>query len=154
MKTIKTLLLAIICSSVLGISSSASEFGTKEEAAALLERAVAVVKVDKNRALDLFTRLEGGLAQKDLYVFCAARDGTMIAHPGIIGMNIFNNDLTDTSGTQLGEAMFDAARAGGSGEVTYRYERPTTGSSQEFTKTSLVTLVAGILCGVGYYNPE
>ena len=68
MKTIKTLLLAIICSSVLGISSSASEFGTKEEAAALLERAVAVVKVDKNRALDLFTRLEGGLAQKDLYV--------------------------------------------------------------------------------------
>ena len=78
----------------------------------------------------------------------------MIAHPGIIGMNIFNNDLTDTSGTQLGEAMFDAARAGGAGEVTYRYERPTTGSSREFTKTSLVTLVAGILCGVGYYNPE
>ena len=154
MKILKTLVLAAVCSCFLGMPSFADEFGTREEAAALLERAVAIVRVDKNRALDLFTRLEGGLAKKDLYVFCAAPDGTMIAHPSIIGLNVLNNDLMDIQGTQLGKAMFDAARGGASGEVTYRYQRPTTGSDKEFTKTSLVARVSGILCGVGYYSPE
>ena len=45
----------------------AEEFGTKEEALVLLERAVALVKIDKNRALDLFASGDGGLHQKDLY---------------------------------------------------------------------------------------
>ena len=44
--------------------------------------------------------------------------------------------------------------ADGIGEVTYQYERPATGSDKEFTKTALVTRVAGIVSGVGYYNPE
>ena len=153
MRTLKRLLLAAACSSLLSITSFADEFGTREEANSLLDRAIAIAKVDKSRALDLFTRLEGGLAQKDLYVFCVAPDGTMIAHPTIIGLNIFDNDLTDVTGIQLGEAMFRAASLGGSGEVTYQYQRPTTDSDKEFTKTSLVARVAGMVCGVGYYNP-
>ena len=52
-----------MCSSFLVTTSFADEFGTKEEAAALLERAIALVRVDKNRALDLFTTGEGGLIQ-------------------------------------------------------------------------------------------
>jgi len=154
MKTLKTLLLAAVCSSFLSITSFADEFGTKEEATALLERAVAIVRIDKNRALDLFTRLEGGLAQKDLYVFCVAPDGTMIAHPSIVGINVLDGDRLDSQGIKVGESMFDTAKVGEIGEVTYKYPRPTTGSDQEFTKTSLVTRVAGIVCGVGYYHPE
>ena len=153
MRTLKRLLLAAACSSLLSITSFADDFGTREEANSLLDRAIAIAKVDKSRALDLFTRLEGGLAQKDLYVFCVAPDGTMIAHPTIIGLNIFDNDLTDVTGIQLGEAMFRAASLGGSGEVTYQYQRPTTDSDKEFTKTSLVARVAGMVCGVGCYNP-
>ena len=153
MRTLKRLLLAAACSSLLSITSFADDFGTREEANSLLDRAIAIAKVDKSRALDLFTRPEGGLAQKDLYVFCVAPDGTMIAHPTIIGLNIFDNDLTDVTGIQLGEAMFRAASLGGSGEVTYQYQRPTTDSDKEFTKTSLVARVAGMVCGVGYYNP-
>ena len=154
MKTLKALILAAVCSSFLSITSFADEFGTKEEATALLERAVALVRVDKNRALDLFTSGEGGLMLKDLYVFCFAPDGTVIAHPNIVGLNTFDNDFVDVQGTQLGEALFNAARAGGIGEATYQYERPTTGSDKAFTKTALMTRVAGIVCGVGYYNPE
>ena len=70
MKTLKTILLAAVCSSFLSTMSFANEFGTKEEAAALLDRAVALLRVDKNRALDLFTTGDGGLIQNDLYVFC------------------------------------------------------------------------------------
>ena len=154
MKTLKALLLASVCSSFLSITSFADEFGTKEEATALLERGIALVRIDKNRALDLFTTGNGGMIQKDLYVFCFAPDGTVIAHPNIVGVNTLVGDFVDVQGTQLGEALFNAARAGGIGEATYQYERPTTGSDKEFTKTALMTRVAGIICGVGYYNPE
>ena len=154
MKVLKALILASACSSFLSITSFADEFGTKEEAVALLERAIALVRIDKNRALDLFTSGDGGLIQKDLYVFCFAPDGTVIAHPNIVGLNTFDNDFVDVQGIQLGKALFNAARAGATGEATYQYERPTTGSDKAFTKTALMTRVAGIVCGVGYYNPE
>ena len=154
MKALKALILAAACSSFLSVTSFADEFGTKEEAAALLERAIALVRIDKNRALNLFTSGEGGLIQKDLYVFCFAPDGTVIAHPNIVGLNTFDNDFVDVQGIQLGKALFNAARAGATGEATYQYERPTTDSDKAFTKTALMTRVAGIVCGVGYYNPE
>ena len=154
MKTLKVLFLTAMCSSFLSITSFADEFGTKEEAAALLERAVALVRVDKNRALDLFTTGEGGLIQKDLYVFCFAPDGTVISHPNAVGINVFETDLLDVEGTPLGQALFGAATAGGFGEVTYKLERPTTDSVKEFTKTGFVTRVAGLVCGVGYYHTK
>ena len=154
MKTLKTLLLAAVCSTFLSITSFADEFGTKEEAIALLDRAVALLRVDKNRALDLFTTGDGGLIDKDLYVFCFTPDGTMTAHPNAVGFDIYGSDLADSQGTQLGESLFKAAQAGGVGEVTYKLPRYTTGSDKEFTKTALMTRVAGQVCGVGYYHPE
>ncbi len=154
MKNLKTLILAVACSGLLTFTSFANEFGTREEAVSLLDRAVALVRIDKNRALDLFQSGAGGLIQKDLYVFCFATDGTVIAHPNILGMNTLDNDFVDVNGTQLGEALFNAAKVGDIGEATYEYERPTTGSTKTFTKTALMTRVAGIICGVGYYNPE
>jgi hypothetical protein len=61
---------------------SAPEFGTAEEAKAMLERAVAAVKEDKAKALDTFTKGEGGFKDRDLYVWCAnASDGIVTATP-------------------------------------------------------------------------
>ena len=152
MNTLKVFVLAAVCSSFLSITSFANEFGTKEEAAALLDRAVALLRVDKNRALDLFTTGDGGLIQKDLYVFCAASDGTLLSHPINVGGNVLN--FKDSEGTPVGELMFSNAKAGATIEVTYKLQRPTTGSDKEYTKTALATRVAGLVCGVGYYHPE
>ena len=90
MKNLKTLLLAAVCSSFLSVTSLADEFGTKEEAAALLERAVALLRIDKNRALDMFTTVDGGMTQKNLYVFCVASDGTVLSHSADVGHNLLN----------------------------------------------------------------
>jgi hypothetical protein len=61
-------------------SVSAAEFGTAEEAKAMLERAVAAVKEDKAKALDMFNNGEGGFKDRDLYVWCAnASDGIVTA---------------------------------------------------------------------------
>ena len=55
-------------------------YGTSEEAKAMLEKAVAAVKQDKAKALDMFNKGEGGFKDRDLYVFCAnASDGIVTA---------------------------------------------------------------------------
>ena len=64
----------------------AADFGTAEEAKAMLEKAVAAVKEDKAKALDMFNKAEGGFRDRDLYVSCAnASDGVMTAHPYLKG---------------------------------------------------------------------
>ena len=64
------------------VAAAAADFGTAEEAKAMLERAVAAVKEDKAKALDMFNKGEGGFKDRDLYVFCAnASDGIITAHP-------------------------------------------------------------------------
>ena len=154
MRKFKALVIAAVCSSFFSMASLADEFGTREEAISLLDRAIKLVKVDRNRALDLFQSGTGGLIHKDLYVFCFAPDGTVIAHPNILGMNTFEGGFVDIHGTNLGEALFAAAKPGKIGEAHYDYERPTTGSTKMFRKTALMTRVSGIVCGVGYYNPQ
>ena len=49
----------------------AADFGTAEEAKAMLERAVAAAKEDRAKALDMFNNGEGGFKDRDLYVWCA-----------------------------------------------------------------------------------
>src|SRR5580693_6279587 len=54
--------------------------GTADEAKAMLMKAIAAVKADKAKALDMFNKGEGGFRDRDLYVFCVnASDGTIVA---------------------------------------------------------------------------
>jgi hypothetical protein len=63
------------------VAAVAADFGTAEEAKAMLERVVAAVK-DKAKALDMFNNGEGGFKDRDLYVWCAnASDGIVTATP-------------------------------------------------------------------------
>ena len=67
---------------VFSTAAFAADFGTAEEAKAMLERAIAAVKEDKAKALDMFNKGEGGFKDRDLYVWCAnASDGIFTAHP-------------------------------------------------------------------------
>ena len=48
----------------------------------MLDRAIAAVKEDKAKALDMFNQGEGGFKDCDLYVYCAnASDDIFTAHP-------------------------------------------------------------------------
>ena len=54
-------------------SIPAAKFGTADEAKAMLDRAVAAVKEDETKALDMFNKGQGGFKDRDLYVFCCQR---------------------------------------------------------------------------------
>ena len=59
-----------------------AQFGSEQEARTMLEKAVAAVKADKTKALELFNKGEGGFKDRDLYVWCAnASDGIVTAQP-------------------------------------------------------------------------
>ena len=127
----------------------AADFGTAEEAKAMLERAVAAVKEDKAKALDMFNNGEGGFKDRDLYVFCAnARDGILTAHPTMKGKQL--RDILGKKGFPLGQEMMQNATEGTIKEVSYWWPRP--GSDKPLEKTSFYTKVGDQICGVGYYR--
>jgi hypothetical protein len=90
---LRNLVLAMISSAALIFTwvafAATTDYGTAEEAKAMLERAVAAVKEDKAKALDMFNKGEGGFKDRDLYVACSnASDGTVTAHPTMKGEHL------------------------------------------------------------------
>src|SRR5262245_28197280 len=135
---------------VITASVWAADFGTPEEAKAMLEKAVAAVKEDKTKALGMFNKGDGGFKDRDLYVFCAnASDGIITAHPyGEKGKQL--RDIVGVNGVRLGETMMQNATEGTIKETTYVWPRHPTGEVRE--KTVLYTKASDQICGVGYYK--
>ena len=128
----------------------AAEFGTAEEAKAMLERAVAAVKEDKAKALDMFNKLEGGFKDRDLYVWCAnASDGIITATPyWNRGKQL--REIEGKRGAPFGETVMQNAIEGTIKETTYWWPRP--GTDKPLEKTALYTKVGDQICSVGYYK--
>jgi Single Cache domain 2 len=126
-----------------------AQFGTEAEAKAMLNRAVAAVKENKEKALDMFNKGAGGFKDRDLYVFCAnASDGTLTAHPHLKGEHL--QDIVGKKGFPLGKVIMETASEGKIDQVTYWWPRP--GSDKPLEKHSFYTKVADQTCGVGYYK--
>ena len=133
----------------LALIAAQAEFGTQEEAKAMLEKAVAAVKENKEKALELFNKGEGGFKDRDLYVFCAnASDGVITAHPYLKGEHL--QDIVGKKGFPLGKEIMQKATEGRIDEVAYWWPRP--GSDKPLEKHSFYTKVADQNCGVGYYK--
>ena len=127
----------------------AADFGTAEEAKAMLEKAVAAVKEDKAKALNMFNKGEGGFKDRDLYVACAnASDGIVTAHPTMKGKQL--RDILGKKGFPLGQEILQNAAEGTIKETTYWWPRP--GSDKPLEKTSFYTKVGDQICSVGYYK--
>jgi len=128
----------------------AAQFGTQEEARAMLEKAVAAVKEDKEKALDMFNKGEGGFKDRDLYVWCAnASDGIVTAQP-YMNKGKQLRDIEGKRGARFGQEIMQNAAEGSIKETTYWWPRP--GSDTPLEKTALYTKVGDQICSVGYYK--
>jgi signal transduction histidine kinase len=147
----RKLMIGAFAGAAMVISSSAFAQGTAAEAKAMLEKAVAAVKADKAKAIEMFNKGEGGFKDRDLYVFCFnAADGKVVATQAAnrIGMDVRTNK--DASGKMFGEDLCKAAQDGKFNEVSYMFPKP--GATEPSPKLSLVTKVGDLGCGVGYYK--
>jgi signal transduction histidine kinase len=148
---IKKLLTGLAAFCVMGLSGGAwaADFGTAEEAKAMLEKAVAAMQADEAKALAAFNEGAEGFKDKDLYVFCGGPDGNFTAHPKLVGKSL--KDLKDKAGKALGAEIYATAKEGEIAEVDYMWPRP--GEEQPTAKVTYVTKVGDQVCAVGYYKP-
>ena len=151
---------ATASAAVLTLSATAfaqQDHGTADEAKAMLQKAVAALKADKAKTLDLINKGEGGFLDRDLYVFCAnVSDGKVVAlgNPNAKqNIGVDTRTLKDSTGKAFGEELYAAYQKpeGEITEVNYMFPRPGADKTP-VAKIAFATRVSDLGCGVGYYK--
>jgi len=151
------LMIGAIAAVALVLSTTAfaqqGQFGTAQEARAMLDKAVAAVKANKDAALVMINNGDGGFKDRDLYPFCFnLSDGKFVAAvKRLLGTD--TRDLKDPTGKVFGPELYTAAQGpeGQISEVSYMFPRP--GADQTpVPKVTFVTKAGDLGCGVGYYR--
>jgi len=140
---------------MLSAAAFAQTGGTPQEARAMLDKAVAAVKADRDVALAMFIKGEGGFLDRDLFPFCLRiADAKSLAGPKAVPAGTDVRTLKDANGKAYGEAVYAAGQKP-EGEITevagYLFPKPGA-ITPTFPKTSFVTKVGDLICGVGYYK--
>ena len=139
-----------IISIIMCFNLNATDFGTKDEAENMLERAVNILRLDKSLALELFAEGEGGFIYKDLYTLCYHIDsGIMYSHPTLTGLS---KEKSVSEGVNIADLIVKNASEGKVNSVNVKVPRFTTGDTKIFDKTLLVTKVEDLACAVGFYK--
>jgi hypothetical protein len=158
---VRKFMIARASAAVLAVSPAAlgqQTGGTAEEAKAMLMKAVAAVRADEAKALDMFNKGEGGFRDRDLYVFCVrTSDGTIVA--------VGNPNLKEALGSDMRAAQNSTGRAFGAEiyaaiqkpegqitEVSYMLPRPGADNTPVARVSLVARADADIGCGVGYYK--
>ena len=156
----RTHTIGVVSAAALALSTATfaqqGQFGTADEARAMLNKAVAAVQADKTKALDMFNNGEGGFLDRDLYPFCSnVSDGKFVA-VGPNAKRLLGTDvraLKDATGKVYGLELYAAAQKpeGQITEVSYMFTRPGTDQTP-VPKVTFVTKAGDLACGVGYYK--
>lgn len=123
-----------------------------EQASAMLERAVAAINTDAEKAFAAFNSLNGGYIEDDLYVFVVAlNDGKFLAHG--TSSRLRGSDgyaLVDTDGKPIIRQMLDVLSSADHGELDYKWRNPVTRKLED--KHTLFRKSGDFLVAVGYYT--
>lgn len=122
--------LAMLCVAYAGIGpASAAEYGTKDEAVALVKRAIARVNdVGFDTAKVEFMDKNGKFFDRDMYIIMVDMAGTRVVHgqnPKLIGKTYV--DAVDVNGKAYGKDVMLIATGPGTGWVSFMFKDPITG---------------------------
>jgi Signal transduction histidine kinase len=135
----------------------AAEFGTKEEAIAMVKRVQEQFKKDGPEVTfkAVSDKSTKEYHDRDLYPFIYFRDGDKkglcVAHgarPALIGKKLI--DLKDQDGKYLIRELADVSNGPGSGWVDYKWPNPLTNKIED--KSSYVEKMGDYFVGVGIYK--
>jgi hypothetical protein len=144
---------AIAILALIGVgSATAQQFGTADEARAMLDRAITALKSDEATALkEINDANNKEFRDRDLYVSCFnTLDGkfTAFPSPGMIGMDVrtftFDND-------PIGQRAYDALQGipeGTLATMDYKFSK----EGKPATKQSIEVRIGHEGCGVAYYK--
>jgi cytochrome c len=132
----------------------AAEFGTKEEAVAMVKRVQEKFKKDGAEATfkAVSDKSTPEFHDRDLYPFIYDMNGVIVAsgaRPSLIGKNLI--DLRDQDGKYPFREMVKIARGPGSGWFDYKFINPFTNKVEN--KSSYIEKMGDYFVGVGVWKP-
>ena len=142
----------LVCAALLGVAlpTTASEFGSRAEARAMVDRVQTMFKREGPAAT--FKAVSDQSAKefhdRDLYPFIYDMTGRNVAHgarPALIGKDLI--DLKDQDGRYLIRELIAMAKGPGHGWVDYKWPNSLTNRIED--KSSYVELMGDYLVGVG-----
>lgn len=139
---------------VLGIGkiSFAGEYGTKEEAEALVKKAISMIKAEgKEKAFAEINNPKGKFVDRDLYIFVYDMNGKCVAHgfnPKMIGKDLL--EMRDADGRYFVKERIEIAKTKGKGWQDYKFTNPL--SKKIELKTAYIEKVDDLIVGCGVYK--
>ena len=135
------------------VASGAADRGTREEAQALVAKAVAAFNEKGPTVFDEINA--GGFRDRDLYIFAQSTgpNGKVVAYggpsvdPPVLGRP--TADLKGAAGLPIGKMIAEQATSKGTW-VDYHWKDPATGETAE--KSSWVVRAGDYIFGCGVYN--
>jgi hypothetical protein len=132
----------------------AQQFGTADEAKAMLDHAISALKTNETTALSQFNDPSNKeFRDHDLYVFCYnMSDGKITAYesPALLNTDIRSLSLKDDP---IGKRTYEAAENAPEGSVvTVEYKLPKPGTTVPVPKQTVEARVGGQGCGVTYFK--
>ena len=130
---------------------ASEERGTKEEAQALVARAIEHYhQVGREVAFPAFEDSNGEFIDHDLYVFVFGPERKIVAHGGDPELVVTAaSSLSDVDGVPFGTMFMDEATGEGIW-INYKWQDPVSG--KVLPKASWVVLFDGYVFGVGIYR--
>lgn len=149
----KTLFAAAAISIAFCGISSAAERGSKEEAVAMVKKAVAMVKAEgKEKTFAAISDpANTAFHDRDLYIYVYDFNGVALAHgnnPKMVGKSLIG--LKDNEGKLMIKEMIDVAKTKGGGWVDFKWPNPVTKAVE--SKAGYVEKVDDFLIGSGAYK--
>lgn len=131
----------------------ASEFGTREEAVAMVKRVQEKFRTDGPEATFKAVTDQSikEFHDRDLYPFIYDLNGLNVAHgarPALVGKNLVS--LKDQDGKYLIKEIIGIVMDQGSGWINYKWPNPITNKIED--KSSYVEKMGDYLVGVGVYR--
>jgi cytochrome c len=111
------------------VPASADEYATKDQAVALVQKAIArVAEVGMDKAKVEFMDHSGPYVVGDLYLIVIGPDGLRVVHgqnPKLVGKTYY--DAIDVNGNEYGKEVQRIAEGPGKGWFTFAFKDPITG---------------------------
>lgn len=130
--------------------STASDFGTKEEALALVEKTETLLKsVGREKTVAEMSADPKRFVDRDLYITITDEKGVRLFHgqnPKLVGKSLWES--LDINGKEYGKEMMNVASTVGAGWVDHMFKDPVT--QKVLPKTTYVKKIgdAFVTCGV------
>jgi cytochrome c len=137
---------------VLGLNTAlAADVGTKDEATAMVKKAVALIKANgAEKAYAEFSNPKGPFVDRDLYVVVYDMTGKCLAHGAnakMIGRDLIDNK--DVDGKEFVKERVEMMKKQASGWQDYKFRNPTT--NQIEPKAMYIERLNDVIVGCGVY---